>query len=123
MQSILNRSFKQQYETSNKALNYYWGISAGVIELICSKNVPQSVQKLTNLLTESICSGLFSPFSGPMCTQAGKVIDPEGEGLSLEEIINMDWLLDNVVGYIPKPEQLSEEGKATVESAGAPAGR
>ena len=123
MQSILNRSFKQQYETSNKALNYYWGMSAGVIELICSKNVPQSVQKLTNLLTESICSGLFSPFSGPMCTQAGKVIDPEGEGLSLEEIINMDWLLDNVVGYIPKPEQLSEEGKATVESAGAPAGR
>lgn len=122
IQSILNRSFQQQYETSNKALNYYWGMSAGVIELICSKNVPQSVQKLTNLLTESICSGLFSPFAGPMSTQSGKIIDPEGEGLSLEQIINMDWLLDNVVGYIPKPEQLNEEAKETVESAGSAAG-
>lgn len=120
IQSILNKTLQSQYESSNKALNYYWGMSAGVVELICSKNLPESVRKLTELLKDSICAGIFSPFSGPIHTQSGKVIDPEGEGIRLEEIITMDWLADNVVGSIPKYEQLSEDGKATVESAGAP---
>lgn len=118
--SILNKTLQLEYESSNKALNYYWGMSAGVAELICSKNLPEGVRKLTELLKDSICTGLFSPFCGPLYTQSGKVIDPQGHGLSLEQIINMDWLADNVEGYIPKYEQLSKEGKATVESAGAP---
>lgn len=118
--SILNKTLQSQYEASNKALNYYWGMSAGVAELICSQNLPEGVRKLTELLKDSICTGIFSPFSGPIRTQSGKVIDPKGEGLRLEEIITMDWLADNVVGAIPKYEQLSDDGKATVESAGAP---
>ena len=32
----------------------------------------------------------------------------------------MDWLADNVVGDIPSYEQLNDDGKATVESAGTP---
>ena len=121
IQSILNKTLQLQYESSNKALNYYWGMSAGVVELICSKNIPESVKKLTELLKNSICTGLFSPFSGPIYTQSGKVIDSEGYGLSLDQIINMDWLADNVVGVIPNYDQLNDDGKATVESAGAPA--
>ena len=120
IQSILNKTLQLQYESSNKALNYYWGMSAGVVELICSNNLPEGVRKLTEVLKSSICTGIFSPFCGPFRTQSGKIIDPEGFGLSLEEIINMDWLADNVVGSIPKYEQLNEDGKATVESAGAP---
>ena len=120
IQSILNKTLQQQYETSHRALNYYWGMSAGVVELICSKNIPESVIKLTELLKTSISTGLFSPFSGPITTQTGNVIDPESFGISLEEIINMDWLADNVVGDIPSYEQLNDDGKATVESAGTP---
>lgn len=120
IQGILNRTLQLEYESSNKALNYYWGMSAGVAELICSKNLPESVKKLSELLKNSICTGLFSPFCGPLHTQSGEVIDSEGQGLSLEQIIEMDWLADNVIGVIPAYEQLNEEGKATVESAGAP---
>ena len=40
--------------------------------------------------------------------------------LSLQEIIDIDWLLENVEGEIPEYEALSEEGKQTVKSAGAP---
>ena len=120
IQSILNKTLQLQYESSNKAMNYYWGMSAGVVELICSKNIPEGVRKLTEVLKNSICTGIFSPFCGPFHTQSGKVVDPDGFGLSLEQIINMDWLADNVVGSIPKYEQLNEDGKATVESAGAP---
>ncbi len=120
IQGILNRTLQLEYESSNKALNYYWGMSAGVAELICSNNLPESVKKLAELLKDSICTGFFGPFCGPLHTQSGEVIDLEGQGLSLEQIIEMDWLADNVIGVIPAYEQLNEEGKATVESAGAP---
>lgn len=120
IQSILNRTLQVEYETTRKALNYYWGMSAGVVELIRSNRLPSGVVRLIKLLTDSICSGLYSPFNGPLETQSGELIDPEGAGLALEEIITMDWLAANVEGNIPVYEQLNEEGKATVESAGAP---
>lgn len=120
IQSILNRTMKLQYETSNKALNYYWGMSAGVVELICSNHLPEGVKKLAGLLKTAICSGVYNPFCGPFETQAGEVLDKEGQGVTLENIITMNWLAKNIVGTIPEYEQLSEEGKATVESAGTP---
>ena len=39
---------------------------------------------------------------------------------NLQEIIDIDWLLENIEGEIPEYEDLSEEGKETVKSAGAP---
>ena len=120
VRSILNKTLQQQYEASNKALNYYWGMSAEVVEFVCSKNMPESVRKLANLLKENIMKNVYSPFNGPFYTNSGNMIDPEGVGLSFEEIINMNWLNENVEGVIPVYEQLSEDGKATVDSAGAP---
>ena len=121
IQSILNRSMKLQYESSNKALNYYWGMSAGVVELIYSKNLPDGVRKLAELLEATICSGAYNPFCGPIALQSGELIDSDGKGLSLEEVITMNWLLGNVEGSIPEYKKLDDEGKATLESAGAPA--
>lgn len=120
IRSILNNTLQQEYEASNKALNYYWGMSAGVVEFICSKNLPESVRKLAELLKENIIKNVYNPFRGPYKSQNGEIIDEEGQGLTFEQIITMDWLGENVVGEIPVYEQLSEEGKATVESAGAP---
>ena len=120
IQSILNRTMQLQYESSNKALNYYWGMSAGVIEIIYSKNLPNAVRKLAELLESTLCSGVYNPFCGPLAIQSGEYIDTEGEGLTLEEVITMDWLLENIIGTIPEYELLDEESKATVESAGAP---
>lgn len=119
--SILNHTMQLQYESSNKALNYYWGMSAGVIELIYSKNLPNGVRKLAQLLESTISSGIYNPFCGPLKNQSGEYIDMEGKGLPLESVITMDWLLENIVGTIPEYELLSRDGKATVESAGAPA--
>ena len=120
IRSILNKTLQQEYEASNKALNYYWGMSAGVVEFICSKNLPESVRRLAELLKENIVNNVYSPFKGPFVTKDGNVIDKEGKGLTFEEIITMNWLMENVEGVIPVYEQLSEDGKATVESAGAP---
>lgn len=116
--NYLNKTLQWEHGSSSKALNYYWGISAGVVEMICSKNIPTGVRKLVDLLKETISTGLYHPFTGPIQTNQGQIIDREGTGLCYEEIITMDWLLDNVEGIIPAYEQLNEKGKATVESAG-----
>lgn len=120
IRSFMKRTIHWEYEASNRALNYYWGMSAGVVELICSNNLPESVQKLAELLKDSICSGICRPFRGPFHAQNGDVIDSERQGLNFEQIITMDWLAENIVGSIPAYEQLDEAGKATVESAGSP---
>lgn len=118
IQNYLNRTLQWEYESSNKALNYYWGLSSGVVEMICSQKLPNGVRKLVELLKETISTGLYNPFMGPVYTQEGNVIDADAEGLCYEDIITMNWLLDNVAGVIPQYDQLNDKGKATVESAG-----
>jgi len=46
LQSVLAGSYKAEGQEQVKALNYWWGMSAGVIDLICSKHVPYGVKGL-----------------------------------------------------------------------------
>ena len=118
IRSVLNHTLQSEYEESSKALNYYWGMSAGVVELICSSALPESTRKLAELLQSGICSGICNPFRGPLHTQDGQIIDGVGHFLSLEQIINMDWLVDNVIGALPPYETLTDEAKSTVDIVG-----
>ena len=120
IRSIMNKSFQTERESSRKALNYYWGMSAGVVELICSKRVPESVKKLTGILQDAICDGSFKPFQGKMYNQEGECVEGAERSFTLQQVIDIDWLLENIEGAIPEYEDLSEEGKETVKSAGSP---
>ena len=55
-----------------------------------------------------------------MCTQEGELLEGADGSFTLQQIIGINWLLDNIVGEIPQYESLSEEGKETVKSAGSP---
>ena len=114
---IQNHSVQTEYSESSRALNYYWGLSAGVVELQCSEKLPPSVVKLAELLQNSIRTGISEPFRGPLYTQDGKVLEAE-RALTPDQIINMDWLMENVVGSIPDYNELSKIGKATVDMVG-----
>lgn len=114
---IRNRSVQSEYSESHRALNYYWGLSAGVVELRCSEKLPPSVVKLAELLQNGIRTGVSEPFRGPLYSQDGKVLEAE-RSLTPDQIINMDWLMENVVGSIPGYNELSEIGKATVDMVG-----
>ena len=117
IRSIRDGSFKTDYEGSSRALNYYWGLSAGVIDVECSDVIPESVRRLANVLKDSICRGV-EPFQGPLFDHDGNEIIGEEQTLSLEQIIKMDWLVENVVGAIPKYEELDDTGKATADVVG-----
>lgn len=120
IRSMMNKTFQSEYESSRKALNYYWGMSAGVVELICSNRLPVGVKKMVNILQTSICNGSCKPFQSPIYVQGGECKEGTDGVMSLQQIIDMDWLVENIEGCIPEYEQLNEEGKATVKSAGAP---
>ena len=61
---------------------------------------------------------LLSMFLTPFYTQSGEIIGKGQTELTLEEIINMDYLVDNVEGSIPLYEELTDMGKSTVKTVG-----
>ena len=71
-------------------------------------------------MQDAICDGSFKPFQGKIVTQSGECLEGADGKLTLQQIIDIDWLLENIVGEIPEYEALSEEGKETVKSAGSP---
>lgn len=115
IQSIMSGSWKKEEDTGEvKALNYWWGMSAGVIDIICSQVLPQSTRQLVDLLKQLICNGEFDPFDGEIVAQDGTIKSRAGERMQPEEIVTMDWLVDNVVGFIPTAEQMTEQAKPVV---------
>ncbi len=119
IKNILNGSFKYDDTTDDtKGLNYWWGMSTGLIDVICSRHLPIGTTRLVDLLKETICRGDFNPFSGILYSQTGVVQKDADKIMSPEEIITMDWLAENVVGYIPKMDDLIEHAKPVVSLQG-----
>ncbi len=118
LRRVFDKTLKAEYESSSKALNYYWGMSAGVVDILYSDALPTASRKFADFLKESIVHNVCAPFITPLITQSGEVIGEGEKSLSLEQIINMDYLVENVIGSIPKYEELNPMGKATVDMVG-----
>ncbi len=120
IRTIMDGTWKYDDDpTSKKAINYWWGMSAGVVDVVCSKNnLPIGTKRLVDLLKETISTGKFNPFSGILYSQEGIVQDDPAKSLTPEEIVTMDWLAENVIGSIPKEEELKEQSKPVVSQQG-----
>lgn len=103
---------------NNKAINYWWGMSAEVIDVITSKNLPVGTKRLIDLLRATICSNEFAVFSGILYSQKGIVQNDPDRWLTPEEVLKMDWLAENVIGTIPTEEELQEGAKPVVSQQG-----
>ncbi|MCI8539762.1 MAG: BMP family ABC transporter substrate-binding protein [Oscillospiraceae bacterium] len=117
LRSVLDGAWRKAADTEGpKAINYWWGMSAGVIDVFFSRNLPIGTRRLIELLRESITSGAIQPFSGALYAQDRQV---QAEGvMTPEEIIKMDWLAENVIGSIPAAAELTEETKPLIELQG-----
>lgn len=100
------------------ALNYWWGISGGIIDLITSKNMPEGIHTLIDQIRGQIYSENFHPFQGVIYKQDGSTAGSKDTVLSPEEIITMDYLCSNVIGRIPGVEDLTEEARKIVSVQG-----
>lgn len=101
-----------------KAVNYWWGMSAGVVDIILSDNLPYASRKAVQTLRRLIISGITNPFEGEIHTQNGILQGPDSPALTDKEIITMDWLCDNVIGDIPDTWELDDSIQQTVKVSG-----
>lgn len=102
-----------------KAVNYWWGMSADVIDVICAQDMPHGTHRLIEFLKSSIRAGSFHPFDGLIYSQNGVIRCKEGESLGPDAILTMNWLAENVIGSVPEPEELTDEARTLQKLQGA----
>ena len=113
--SIKSGTYQQEDDKDVKSINYWWGLSAGVVDIILSQKIPEIV----NLMRELIVEGRFNPFAGTFRSQDGLIRNNDDkEGLAPEEILDMNYLVENVVGSIPDKDMLDDAARAIVEIKG-----
>lgn len=119
VRNILDGTYDEgEQAQDSRSTNYWWGMSAGVIDVILSEKLSYETKKLVDLLRGGIISGQFSPFTGELHSQTELVRDASSRGLSNAEIITMSWLNDNVIGSLPRKDALTEDAEAAVNVAG-----
>lgn len=119
IRTIMDGAWKyDESADSVKAINYWWGMSADVVDVIYSQSLPIGTKRLVELLKKTIHMEEFNPFAGILYSQQGMVQGDPEKCLSAEDIVTMDWLVENVVGSIPKPVELQETAKPVVDQQG-----
>ncbi|MBR6767265.1 MAG: BMP family ABC transporter substrate-binding protein [Clostridia bacterium] len=119
VRSVLNGTWKEDDEgTGVKAMNFWWGLSSGAIDVIMSKRVQPGTKRLVDLVREHIRDGSFFVFEGQIKSQDGVERCAANGRLSPADVITMDWLADNVVGSFPGLREIKDEAKALVELQG-----
>ena len=119
IRSIIEKTWNEEAgKNKNQALNYWWGLSSGVLEIVYSQKLPDGTKNLVNLLTEMIRRREFSPFQFTWTRQDGTVTNEAGKRLEPEEIFRMNYLASNVQGKIPELDELKEGVKEFVRLQG-----
>jgi simple sugar transport system substrate-binding protein len=85
-----------------KSSDTWDGINKGMVGMAPYTNIPADVAKLARETEESISSGKFHPFTGPIKDQSGKVIVKSGEILDDGKLVVMNWYVEGVEGKLPK---------------------
>lgn len=116
--SILNNTWKKEKLKSDEAINYWWGMSSGVIDILVSGQLPVGVKRLVETLKKSIQEKILYPFEGEIYDQNGILKNKSGEIMTPYDIMQMDWLVDNIIGEIPFRDELVEEAKSIVKIQG-----
>ena len=104
--------------SDSKAINYWWGMASGVLDVHLSKHLPDGVAGLGRILRTGICNGSLQPFRMRMFDQNGTLRNDGEHSFSPDEIVSMDWFCDNVVGRIPDYEELRPEYAETMHILG-----
>ncbi len=101
-----------------EAVNYWWGMTGGAVDIILGNKVSYYSVKMISLLKEAVKTGRLNPFDGELRSQEGIVKQEHSPRLSNSEIITMNYLNDNIIGSVPSFDELTEAGKRAVLVSG-----
>jgi len=102
----------------HRAVNYWWGMSSGVIGVEWTDAIPNGTKALAEYLQTGLINGSLDPFNRRIFSQDGTLRNEGASTFSPDAILKMDWLCDNVEGSIPEFESLTEKGRAIVRLQG-----
>ena len=100
------------------AVNNWWGLSTGMVDIELSPSLPSGVKQLALLLKDSIIRGTFDPFLRPIHDQTGARKSDGTHSFTPEELMRMDWLCSDVEGSIPSFEELLPQSRNLVKLLG-----
>ena len=89
-----------------QAINYWWGMRSGVIDVTLNPDLPEGSKHLSQILRQGLMSGAIDPFHARMIDQNGEVRNDGDRSFTVEDVMDVDWLLDNVEGSIPDFEEI-----------------
>ena len=101
-----------------KAIHYWWGMDSGVIDTDFGDALPPGVRQLGGILRGGFIAGAIDPFLTEMRDQAGQLRSDGSVPLMPEQIMQMDWLAENVDGEIPPFDKLLPMSRDTVRLLG-----
>ena len=117
VRSIFSGSWDQK-KSVPEAVNYWLGMDSGVVDVEISEQVPESVQAMVRLLMRDMRAGTLDPFRRRLTDQNGTEKNDGSHGFTPKELLHMDWLCDNVDGYIPEFEELLPASQTLVRELG-----
>ena len=120
-EKVLNSIFQGTWDSGKdggKAVNYWWGLDSGVIDVQLGLALPDGVKRMALLLKDAIVRKSFDPFACKILDQDGQVRCDGSRPLTPEEIVQMDWLCQGVEGSIPSFDQLLPMSRSMVRLLG-----
>ncbi len=105
-------------QSKGTATNYWWGLDSNILDIVFSNRFNAYAMRLINGFRNAMCNGLFSPFEGELRDQNGTIRCEKERRLTPAEILCMDYLLENVVGSLPKLEEIEESASPLVKLQG-----
>ena len=117
VQSLINGGIDALRDRNN-AVNDWWGMNTGVVDLVIDKDLPEGLKRLSDYLKKGLIDGTIDPFLTSITDQKGKEISNGAQPLPVEELIQMDWLCSNVEGSIPQFDQLLPQSRNLVRLLG-----
>ena len=115
--TILSGSYAQKKDAP-EAINYWWGMDSGVIDVQMTDLVPEGIRTLAASMMDQIKSGALLPFRRAFARQDGTAANDGTRDLTSLELLNMDYLCDAVEGRIPSYAELLPMSRALVRELG-----
>jgi basic membrane protein A and related proteins len=85
-----------------KSDNVWHGLKEGMVQMAPYTNMPDDVKAMAEETERRIASGELHPFKGPIRKQDGTEVIGEGETISDQDLLGMNYYVEGVEGELPQ---------------------
>ena len=117
IRALLN-GVRKDDKNDPKAVNYWLGMDSGVIDIQLADRLPAGVRMLAEILSKDMRTRTLDPFFRKVVAQDGTVKNDGSRRLTPDELLHMDFLVENVIGSIPPFEEILPQSQSIVRKLG-----